>query len=90
VSRFVVFYEPADDVLTVGAPHMPAHSAHVDAAAQRGDLLAVGVFEDPQRHGSMCVLVSREAAERFVREDPFVVHGVVRSHRILEWHDILA
>lgn len=90
MSRFVVFYEPDDDVLARGAPHMPAHSAHVDAAAERGELLAVGTFEDPQRNGAMCVLVSREAAERFAREDPFVRNGVVRAYRVLQWDDVLA
>ena len=49
----------------------------------------VGTFGDPQTQGSMAVFPTREAAEAFVAEDPFVVHGVVRRYEIREWNEIL-
>jgi hypothetical protein len=37
----------------------------------------------------MSVFATREAAEAFVEGDPFVRHGVVRSHEIREWDETL-
>ncbi|WP_019136969.1 YciI family protein [Cellulomonas massiliensis] len=88
--RHVVLYTSADDVATRAVPVMAAHTEHYRRFAAAGLLLGVGTFGDPQAEGAMCVLVSREAAEEFARTDPFVVQGVVRSYRILEWTDVLA
>jgi uncharacterized protein YciI len=37
----------------------------------------------------MAVFATRAAAESFVAGDPFVVNGVVKSHEIREWDEIL-
>jgi uncharacterized protein YciI len=37
----------------------------------------------------MAVFRSRAAAEEFVREDPFVLNGVVASHEIKDWNETL-
>ena len=87
--RYVVLYESGPDVLELAPLHMAAHVAHYEDAAERGDLVAIGTFEQPEVNGSMCVLTTREAAEGFAATDPFVVHGVVRSFRVLEWRDVL-
>ena len=50
----------------------------------------IGTFANPQEEGSMAIFTSREAAEEFVRGDPFVVEGVVRSWEIREWNEVLA
>jgi uncharacterized protein YciI len=50
-------------------------------------LVAYGPFGNPQEQGSMAVFTTREAAEEFAREDPFVVNGVVRDWQIREWDE---
>jgi uncharacterized protein YciI len=37
----------------------------------------------------MAVFVSREAAEEFVEEDPFVLNGVVARSTIRDWNETL-
>lgn len=37
----------------------------------------------------MGIFTTREAAEEFVRGDPFVVNGVVRKWHIREWNEAL-
>jgi uncharacterized protein YciI len=37
----------------------------------------------------MAVFTSREAAEEFAKEDPFVINGVVRDWRVCEWMEVL-
>ncbi|HEX2127053.1 MAG TPA: YciI family protein [Thermoleophilaceae bacterium] len=88
--KYVLFYESADDVLSKAPTHFPAHRARLDDFHARGDLLMVGTFGDPQEEGSMAIFTTREAAEEFVREDPFVLNGVVRDWHIREWDEVLA
>lgn len=86
--KHVLFYDSADDVGSKAPPHFPAHKARLDDFHARGTLLMVGTFGDPQAEGSMAIFTTREAAEEFVREDPFVLNGVVRAWHIREWDEI--
>ena len=83
--KAVLLYESSDDVLTLAPIHFPAHKARIDAFQERGVLEVIGPFADP-RDGAMGIFTSREAAEEFVADDPFVLEGVVVGHRILESH----
>ena len=85
----MLLYESADDVLSRAPVHFPAHKARLDAFHERGDLVMVGTFGDPQAEGSMAVFRSRDAAEEFVKDDPFVLNGVVRAWQLREWNEIL-
>jgi uncharacterized protein len=87
--KYALFYESADDVLSKAPAHFPAHKARLDDFHARGVLLMVGTFGDPQE-GSMAIFTTRDAAEEFVREDPFVLNGVVRDWHIREWDEVLA
>ena len=88
--KYVLFYEPADDVMTRAPEHFPAHSRRIEEFHARGDILMVGTFGDPQRQGSMAVFPTRAAAEEFVAGDPFVLNGVVARHELREWDEVLA
>ncbi len=56
---------------------------------ERGHLLLVGPWPDFDPPGAMAIFRSREAAEEFVADDPFMLGGVVASHRIHEWDESL-
>ena len=84
--KTVVFYRSATDMEKARA-HFPAHKARLDAFHAKGDLIAVGTWADP-REGAMAVFRTRAAADEFMREDPFIVHGVVGSHEIKEWNEM--
>jgi uncharacterized protein YciI len=34
----------------------------------------------------MAIFTTREAAEEFIRGDPFVINGLVSSWRLVEWN----
>jgi uncharacterized protein YciI len=85
--RYVLLYDSADDVATKAAPVFPAHWARVLEFHGRGDLVMVGTFADAQEDGSMAIFTTRESAEEFVKDDPFVLQGVVRNWRILDWNE---
>jgi uncharacterized protein len=62
----------------------PRHKAVVDAFVARGDVIGIGPFAD---RGNMAIFRSREAAEAFVKQDPFALEGLVKSYTIREWGD---
>lgn len=85
--KYVVIYESGDDVRAKAPIHFPAHTAHRQAFRDRGELLMIGTFSDLS--GAMGIFTSREAAEAFVKEDPFVLQGVVRGYQIREWNEVI-
>ena len=87
--KYVLFYDSADDVASKAPAHFPAHTARLDEFHARGDLLMVGTFANAQVDGSMAIFRTREAAEEFATGDPFVLNGVVRDWRVLDWNEIL-
>jgi uncharacterized protein YciI len=87
--KAVVFYESAGDMAAKAREHFPAHQARWREFADRGELLMIGPFANSQQDGAMGIFTTRAAAEEFVRGDPFVLHGVVRSWTIREWREAL-
>ena len=87
--KYVVIYESAEDVVSKAPAHYPAHAARARDFHSRGELLLIGVFEDAQADGALGIFPTRQAAEAFIREDPFVVHGVVRAWHIRGWNEVL-
>jgi uncharacterized protein YciI len=51
-----------------------------------GEVIGIGPFAD---RGNMAIFKSREAAEQFVKEDPFILEGLVKSFSIRDWNDEL-
>jgi uncharacterized protein len=71
-----------DTVMTV----YPRHKAVVDKFIERGDVIGIGPFSD---RGNMAIFKTRAAAEEFVKEDPFILEGLVKSYVIRDWNDNL-
>jgi uncharacterized protein YciI len=87
--KYVVLYESADDVASKAPAHFPAHAEWYQQFVEAGTLVMIGAFEDPQSQGSMAVFTTREAAEKFVADDPFLKNGVVKSYEIRGWNEAL-
>jgi uncharacterized protein YciI len=73
---------PRDEVMAV----YPRHKAVVDAFIARGEVVGIGPFTDG---GNMAIFRSREAADAFVKQDPFILEGLLKSFEIKEWGDQL-
>ncbi len=90
MKKYVLFYESADDVRSKAPLHFAAHCARWAGFRSAGTLLMIGTFADPQTEGSMGIFTTRDAAEEFARDDPFVLNGVVRRWYIREWNEAIA
>ena len=87
--KYVMFYETAPGGLEKARTHYPAHRARLEAFHARGSLLMAGPWVNPT-DGAMGIFTSREAAEEFIGEDPFILNGVVGSWTIREWSEVFS
>jgi uncharacterized protein len=83
--KYVLLYDAAADLDRARAV-FPAHRARWQEFVARGELLMIGPFTDP-RQGAMGVFATREAAEEFMRLDPFLLEGVVKKWELREWRE---
>ena len=64
----------------------PRHKVVAEAFIARGDVIGIGPFAD---RGNMAIFRTRAAAEEFVKQDPFILEGLVKSYVIRDWNDTL-
>jgi hypothetical protein len=62
----------------------PRHKQVVDRYVEKGAVLGIGPFGDG---GNMAIFKTRADAEAFVKEDPFILEGLVKSFVIRDWGD---
>jgi len=87
---YILFYKTVADYLQRRAPLREAHLAMARAAHERGEMVLAGALADP---ADGAVLVFRgdgpEAAERFAREDPYVVNGLISEWAVRPWSVVI-
>ena len=82
--KFVVIGESSGLSMDSIRAVYPRHKAVVDAFVAKGEVIGIGPFADL---GNMAIFRTREAAEAFSKQDPFILEGVVKSVVIREWND---
>lgn len=87
--KAVALYEMTPGMMAQVPAHMSAHRERWQEFARRGELLMIGPFANAQEDGAMGIFTTREAAEEFVRGDPFVLNGIVRDWVIRDWIEAL-
>jgi uncharacterized protein YciI len=86
MMHYLLFYDVVDDYMTRRAPLRAEHLGLARSALERGELVMGGALANPT---DASVLVfrgpSQKVVEDFVRADPYVREGIVKSWRIREW-----
>jgi uncharacterized protein len=84
--KAVVIGESSGAAMEVIMAAYPRHKLIADKFIERGDVIGIGPFTD---RGNMAIFKTRAAAEQFVKEDPFILEGLVKSFVIRDWDDNL-
>jgi len=82
--KTVVIGEPSDVTKEQIMEVYPRHKQVAQQFIARGEVIGIGPFAE---RGNMAIFKTRAAAERFVKEDPFILEGLVKSFVIKEWMD---
>ena len=84
--KAVVIGESSGASMEVIMSVYPRHKVIADKYIERGDVIGIGPFSD---RGNMAIFKTRAAAEEWVKEDPFILEGLVKSFVIRDWNDNL-
>ena len=82
--KSVVLGEPSGASMDAILAVFPRHKAVLDEFIGRGELIGAGPFTDL---GNMAIFRTRAAAEAFVKQDPFILEGLVKAFVIRDWDD---
>ena len=88
--HFLLFYEVGEDYLARRAEFRDAHLEKAWQASERGELILGGALANPV-DGAVLLFKggSREVAEKFAREDPYVTRGLVKRWYVREWTTVV-
>jgi uncharacterized protein YciI len=91
VVQMTTRFTSLEDVRVEAAETMAAHLARSQQLHEQGILLMAGAFLDGPGEPvqTMGVLTSREAAEDYARNDPFVAAGQVQAWVVRDWANML-
>ena len=91
--QYVLQYDYIEDVLDKRAPFREGHLALAQEMIQQGTCLSGGPYsptvDGAPPTGAYFFFTEQQAAERFVREDPYVAGGIVTGHSIVEWNVVV-
>ena len=88
--HFLLFYDVVDDYADRRVPFRAEHLSLVQEAHHRGELVMSGALADPA-DGAVFVFrgPSPEPAESFVKADPYVRNGLVKTWRVRKWNTVV-
>ena len=84
--KAVLIGEPSGASMDAIMAVYPRHKAVVERFKAKGEVIGIGPFAD---RGNMGIFRTREAAEAFAKEDPFILEGLVKSFVIRDWNDTM-
>ena len=85
---YILFYDYGENALERRAPYRAQHLELATGSHARGEMVLAGAFNDPL-DGAALVFRTREAAEAFVKVDPYVSSGLVTGWKIREWNVVV-
>lgn len=86
MQYYALFYALVDDYMARRAMFREEHLRLARAAHERGELMLAGALHEPTDRALLVFRVAdRAVIEEFVRNDPYVVNGLVTSWEIRPW-----
>jgi uncharacterized protein YciI len=90
MKHYLLFYRYAGDYLERRPQYRDAHLTHAWKAQQLGALLLGGALADPPDTGLLLFDANSSGElEKFARNDPYVIHGLVTSWKVREWSTVV-
>lgn len=87
---YLLLYDVVDGYVEKRAPYRDAHLEYARAAVDRGELALGGAFSDPVDQAALLFEgESDSVAERFAKNDPYVLNGLVERWRVRPWNVVI-
>jgi hypothetical protein len=86
MNYYILFYYVVDDYVSRRSAYREDHLRLAREAHQRGELLLAGALSDPPDRALLVFRVpDRSVVEDFVRNDPYVINGLVTHWEVRSW-----
>jgi uncharacterized protein YciI len=86
MKYFALIYYVVDDYVARRAAYRDEHLRLAREAHGRGELVLGGALTDPADRALLVFRVpDRSVVEQFVRDDPYVIHGLVARWEVRPW-----
>ncbi len=83
---YILFYNTAENYVERRVPYREKHLEYARAAYQRGELVLAGALADPADKAVLIFKADSSAAvEKFVKDDPYVLNGLIKSWEVRPW-----
>ena len=90
MNYFALIYYLVDDYLARRAAFRDEHLRLANKLRQREELILGGAFSDPADRALLIFKVSdKTIVEEFVRQDPYVINGLVKRWEIRPWSVVI-
>jgi len=84
--HYLLIYEVGPDYIERRKTYRGEHLKLAQAAVERGELILGGALDAPTDKAVLLFCgETSAAAERFAREDPYVLNGLVQSWSVRPW-----
>lgn len=91
MSKFwFVQYDYVQNVVEKRAPHRANHLAYAGKYRDDGRLVIGGAFNPPESAGLVFKTNDKKEVEDFVKNDPYVLNGIVEKFHIKEWNIVVS
>ena len=87
---YALFYDYVEDIVERRAPFREEHLGKLGEVKAQIRMLMGGALGDPP-HGALIVFDVDDPAivEEWVKNDPYVINGLVTEHRIEYWNVVI-
>jgi uncharacterized protein YciI len=86
MNYYILVYDVVEDYLSRRGTYREEHLRLAQEAHRRGELLLAGALAEPADRALLVFRVpDRSVVEEFVRNDPYVVHGLVVRWEVRPW-----
>ncbi|MBI2430291.1 MAG: YciI family protein [Ignavibacteriales bacterium] len=86
MNYYALIYDVVDDYITRRGEFRAEHLRLARESRGRGELFLAGAFSEPADQ-ALLIFRSPDAstAENFAKNDPYVIHGLVKKWRVRPW-----
>ena len=90
MGYYILFYKTSETYIKDREPHRALHLEHAKKAQNDGNLLLAGAREEPEDEAMLIFKTDQRAlVENFAKNDPYVLHGVVKHWFISPWKVVM-
>ena len=90
MNYYALFYEVVDDFAARRAPFRREHLRLAAEARKRGEIVLAGALAEPADRALIVFhAADKSLAERFARQDPYVVNGLVKKWEVRPWNVVV-